>query len=393
VINGPAGTTVTPDGGCTTAERDADRRPDPGSLPSAVTGTHTRRMVMMISRRTFGKAVGAGAAGTAAASLAASLNIPATAQSGGKAPAASRLTRQASFHTVKQVKAGELSIGYAEVGPAHGPVVILLHGWPYDIHSYVDVAPLLADRRYRVIVPYLRGYGITTFLSPKTFRNGEQAVIALDIIALMDALRIEKALLGGFDWGARTADIIAALWPMRCKALISVAGYLIISQKAEQKPLLPKLEWAYWYQYYFATQRGERGLAEYRRELAKLIWHNVSPTWHFDDATFNRTAVAFDNPDYVRIVIHNYRWRLGLAQGDPRYHAIEAKLAAGPQIAVPTVTLDGALDPFTPAGNGAAYRAKFTGPYAHRTLKGIGHNLPQEAPEPFARAVLEADRL
>jgi pimeloyl-ACP methyl ester carboxylesterase len=348
---------------------------------------------MMINRRTFGKAVGAGTAGTAAASLAAFLNIPATAQAGRKAPAPSALTRQASFQALKQVKAGELSIGYAEVGPAHGPVVVLLHGWPYDIHSYVDVAPLLADHGYRVIVPYLRGYGSTVFLSPKTFRNGEQAVIALDIIALMDALRIEKALLGGFDWGARAADIIAALWPMRCKALISVAGYLIISQKAEQKPLPPKLEWAYWYQYYFATQRGERGLAEYRRELAKLIWHNVSPTWHFDDATFNRTAVAFDNPDYVRIVIHNYRWRLGLAHGDPRYRAIEAKLAAGPQIAVPTVTLDGELDPFTPAGNGAAYRAKFTGPYAHRALRGIGHNLPQEAPEPFARAVLEADRL
>ncbi|WP_331743533.1 alpha/beta hydrolase (plasmid) [Streptomyces sp. NBC_01136] len=351
----------------------------------------------MINRRTFGKALGAGT-GTAAASLAGWLNPSAAsalaaAPAGRKAPTVGRARGHTSFDSVKQVRAGELSIGYAEVGPERGPVVILLHGWPYDIHSYVDVAPLLAAEGYRVIVPYLRGYGSTTFLSSKTFRNAQQAVVALDIIALMDALRIKKALLGGFDWGARTADIIAALWPERCKALVSVTGYLITNREKNRQPLPPAAEWAWWYQYYFATERGELGLAENRHDFARLIWHNVSPTWHFDDATFDRTAAAFENPDYVGIVIHNYRWRLGLAQGDPRFDGIEAKLAAGPGVAVPTITLDGALDPFTPAGDGAAYRAKFTGPYAHHTLEGIGHNVPQEAPEAFARAVLDADRL
>ncbi|WP_405910849.1 MULTISPECIES: alpha/beta fold hydrolase [unclassified Streptomyces] len=349
----------------------------------------------MINRRALGKSIGAG---TAAASMAGWFSSsPASAAtgapSGGKASTAAQGTGRTSFESLKQVKAGELNIGYAEVGPAKGPVVILLHGWPYDIHSYVDVAPLLAAEGYRVIVPYLRGYGTTTFRSQKTFRNGQQAVVALDIIALMDALRIEKALLGGFDWGARTADIIAALWPKRCKALVSVTGYLITNREKNKQPLPPAAEWAWWYQYYFATERGELGLAEYGHDLAKLIWRNVSPTWHFDDATFDRTATAFENPDYVSIVIHNYRWRLGLAAGDPRYDGIEAKLGAGPAIAVPTITLDGELDPFTPAGDGSAYRAKFTGPYDHRALEGIGHNVPQEAPEAFAHAVLDADRL
>ncbi|MFJ5225298.1 alpha/beta fold hydrolase [Streptomyces sp. NPDC088400] len=350
----------------------------------------------MIDRRTFGKVTGAGAAGASLASLI-GLSRPSAAAASPSGPSAGKAATapakaDRSFPALKQVKAGELTIGYAEAGPAHGPVVILLHGWPYDIHSYVDVAPLLAARGHRVIVPYLRGHGTTSFLSPNTFRNAQQSVIALDIIALMDALRIEKAVLGGFDWGSRTADIIAALWPERCKALVSVSGYLITNRDKNKLPLPPAAEWAWWYQYYFATERGELGLREYRHDFAKLIWHNVSPTWAFDDATFDRTAAAFDNPDYVSIVIHNYRWRLGLAEGDPRYDNIEARLAAGPDIAVPTITLDGELDPFTPAGDGAAYRAKFTGPYDHRTLRGIGHNVPQEAPKAFARAVLDVDR-
>ena len=348
----------------------------------------------MIKRRTFGKALGAGAANTAAlAQILAPSPASAAERAGAEAASPGKARRPRSFAALKQVRAGELSIGYAEAGPAHGRAVILLHGWPYDIHSYVEVAPLLAAHGYRVIVPYLRGYGTTTFLSPRTFRNAEQAVFALDVLALMDALRIERAVLGGFDWGSRTADIIAALWPRRCKALVSVSGYLITNREQQKLPLPPAAEWAWWYQYYFSTERGERGLAEYRRDFAKLIWRNVSPTWHFSDATFNRTAHAFDNPDYVRIVIHNYRWRLGLAPGEPRYDDLEAKLAEGPRIHVPTVALDGALDPFTPPGNGAAYRAEFTGPYAHRTLKGVGHNVPQEAPEAFTRAVLEADRM
>lgn len=270
-------------------------------------------------------------------------------------------------------------------------MVVLLHGWPYDIHSYVDVTPLLAAKGYRVVVPYLRGHGTTRFLSSKTFRNAQQSVIALDIIALMDALKIEKAVLAGFDWGARTADIIAALWPARCKALVSVTGYLITNRERNKEPLAPEAEWAWWYQYYFATERGRLGLERYKHAFAKLIWKNVSPTWHFDDATFERTATAFDNPDWVPIVIHNYRWRLGLAAGDPQFDQLEKQLARSPAISLPTITLDGELDPFTPPGDGASYRSRFTGRYAHRTLKGIGHNLPQEAPEAFAEAVVEVD--
>lgn len=296
-----------------------------------------------------------------------------------------------SFGTLKQVDAGVLNIGYAEAGPADGPVVVLLHGWPYDIHSYVDVTPLLAAKGYRVVVPYLRGHGTTRFLSSKTFRNAQQSVVALDIIALMDALKIEKAVLAGFDWGARTADIIAALWPARCKALVSVTGYLITNRERNKAPLAPEAEWTWWYQYYFATERGRLGLERYKHAFAKLIWKNVSPTWHFDDATFERTATAFDNPDWVPIVIHNYRWRLGLAAGDPQFDQLEKQLAQSPAISLPTITLDGELDPFTPPGDGASYRGRFTGTYAHRTLKGIGHNLPQEAPEAFAEAVVEVD--
>jgi pimeloyl-ACP methyl ester carboxylesterase len=298
-----------------------------------------------------------------------------------------------SLGPLKQIRAGELNMGYAQAGPAHGPAVVLLHGWPYDIHSYVDVAPRLAAAGYRVIVPYLRGHGTTRFRSDKTFRNAQQSVIALDIIALMDALKIERAILAGFDWGARTADIIAVLWPERCKALVSVSGYLITNRESQKAPLPPKAEWAWWYQYYFATERGRLGLAQYKHDFAKLIWKNVSPTWHFNDATFDRTATAFDNPDWVPIVIHNYRWRLSLAKGDPRFDRLEKRLAQSPAISQPTITLDGELDPFTPPGKGASYRSHFTGAYDHRTLKGIGHNVPQEAPEAFAAAVVDVNAL
>ncbi|MGW7486356.1 alpha/beta fold hydrolase [Streptomyces sp. NPDC054786] len=349
----------------------------------------------MISRRTFGKALGTGAVVASAAGLswACSKAVPNDNDQGPPTIAQGREEpgKESPFGTLKQVRAGVLNVGYAEAGPAHGPAVILLHGWPYDIHSYAAVAPLLAAKGYRVIVPYLRGHGTTRFLSSKTFRNAQQSVFALDIIALMDALRIDKAILAGYDWGSRTADIIAALWPERVKGLVSVTGYLITNREANKKPLPPKAEWAWWYQFYFATERGRLGLEQNRHDLAKLIWKFNSPTWNFDAATFDRTAAAFSNPDYVSIVIHNYRWRLSLAQGDPRYDGLERRLAQGPVITVPTLTLDGAADPFTPAGGGSSYRDKFTGRYAHRTLQGIGHNVPQEAPRAFAQAVVDVD--
>jgi pimeloyl-ACP methyl ester carboxylesterase len=334
--------------------------------------------------------------GAAAMSIAASqlaIAGSAAAQSASAKPEVPKIKpgTNTAFAPLKQIDAGVLSIGYAEAGPADSPVVILLHGWPYDIYSYVDVAPLLAAAGYRVIVPYLRGYGTTRFLSDTTFRNGQQAVVAVDIIALMDALKIKTALLAGYDWGARTADVIAALWPERCKALVSVSGYLIGSQKANETPLPPKAELQWWYQYYFATERGREGYGEYRHDFAKLIWRIASPKWNFDDATFDRTAASFDNPDHVAIVIHNYRWRLDLAEGDPRYDDLERRLAAGPVIAVPTITLEGDANgaPHPPA---AAYRAKFSGKYQHRVINGgIGHNLPQEAPQAFAQAVLDVD--
>jgi len=296
----------------------------------------------------------------------------------------------ASFGTIKQIDAGVLSIGYAEAGPSDGPVVILLHGWPYDIHSYVDVAPWLAAAGYRVIVPYLRGYGTTRFLASGTFRNAQQSVVALDVIALMDALRIKQAILGGFDWGARTVAIVAALWPERCKALVAVSGYLISSLKANLQPLPPQAELGWWYQYYFATERGRLGYSQYRRDFNKLIWKTASPRWNFDDATFDRTAASFNNPDHVDIVIHNYRWRLSLAKGDPQFDALEQKLFAAPVIAVPTITIASDFD--GAAANGISYAKKFTGKYAHRILKGIGHNVPQEAPQAFARAVIDVDK-
>jgi pimeloyl-ACP methyl ester carboxylesterase len=300
--------------------------------------------------------------------------------------------RPASFGPLRQIDAGELNVGYVDTGPADGPVVILLHGWPYDIHSYVEVAPLLAAKGYRVIVPHLRGHGATRFLSAETFRNGQQSVVALDIIALMDALKIERAILGGYDWGARTADIIAALWPERCKALVSVSGYLINNLERNKLPLSPKAEWGWWYQYYFATERGRAGYAANRKDFARLIWRNVSPKWTFDDATFDRTAASFDNPDYIAIVIHNYRWRLSLAAGDPRHDALEARLAASPVITVPTITLDGDSDGVAPATDGTAYAKLFSVKRTHRIIAGAGHNLPQEAPTAFVQAILDVDR-
>jgi pimeloyl-ACP methyl ester carboxylesterase len=294
-----------------------------------------------------------------------------------------------SFGSLKQIDAGLLNFGYAEVGPADGPAVILLHGWPYDIHSYVDVAPLLASAGYRVVVPYLRGYGTTRFLSSDAFRNGQPSVVAVDIIGLMDALKIQKATIGGFDWGARTADIIAALWPDRCKALVSVSGYLIGSQESGKAPLPPKAELDWWYQYYFATERGRAGYDKYRHDFAKLIWQLASPKWDFDDATFDRSAAAFDNPDHVAIVIHNYRWRLGLAEGEPKYDDLEKRLAKGPDITVPTITLEGDANG-APHPDAGSYTRKFSSRYEHRTIKGgVGHNLPQEAPQAFAEAIVE----
>src|SRR5437773_10623046 len=297
-----------------------------------------------------------------------------------------------SFGSLKQIDAGVLNIGYAEAGPATGPPVILLHGWPYDIYSFVDVAPVLASAGYRVIVPYLRGYGTTRFLSPETFRNGQPAAVASDVPALMDALRIDKAILAGFDWGARTANIVAALWPERCRAMVSVSGYLISSQEAGKLPLPPKAEYEWWYQYYFATERGRVGYDKNRHDFSKLIWQIASPQWRFDDATFDRSAASFDNPDHVAIVIHNYRWRLALAQGEPKYEDLERRLAQGPVITVPTITLEGDANG-APHPEPSAYAKKFSGKYAHRTITGgIGHNLPQEAPQAFAQAVIDVDR-
>ncbi len=293
------------------------------------------------------------------------------------------------FGALKQVDAGLLSIGYAEAGPPDGPAVLLLHGWPYDIHSYADVTRLLASAGYRVIVPYLRGYGTTRFLSDATHRNGQQSVLGVDVVALMDALGIDEAIIGGFDWGARTANVVAALWPNRCKAMVSVSGYLIGSPQANKAPLLPSAELAWWYQFYFATERGRVGYDKYRREFAKLIWHTASPKWNFDDVTFNLSAASFDNADHVSIVIHNYRWRLGLAEGEAQYDDLEKQLTDSPVITVPTITLEGDANG-APHPDPGTYAAKFSGKYAHRTISGgVGHNLPQEAPQAFAEAIVD----
>jgi pimeloyl-ACP methyl ester carboxylesterase len=335
--------------------------------------------------------------GTAAMSIAAAqfvLNGSVGAQSSTAKPADLPRIKpgtNTSFPALRQADAGVLNVGYAEAGPADGPAVLLLHGWPYDIHSYVDVAPLLGSAGYRVIVPYLRGYGTTRFLSSETARNGQPSVAAVDIIALMDALKIEKPTIAGFDWGARTANIIAALWPERCKAMVSVSGYLIGSQESGKMPLPPKAELQWWYQFYFATERGRAGYDKYRHDFAKLIWQLASPKWNFDDATFDRSAASFDNPDHVSIVIHNYRWRLGLAAGEPKYDDLDKRLAEGPDITVPTITLEGDANG-APHPDASSYAKKFSGKYEHRNIEGgVGHNLPREAPQAFAQAVVDVD--
>ena len=331
--------------------------------------------------------LGASAIAIAAAQF--GLLAPAEAQSAKTALPDIRPGTNVSFAPLKHIDAGVLNVAYAEAGPADGAPVILLHGWPYDIYSFADVAPLLASAGYRVLIPYLRGYGATRFLSSEAIRNGQPAVLATDVIAFMDALKIEKAKLAGFDWGARTANIVAALWPERVKAMVSVSGYLIGSQEAGKMPLPPSAELQWWYQFYFATERGRAGYGKYRREFSKLIWQTASPKWHFDDATFDRSAAAFDNPDHVAIVIHNYRWRLGLTEGESKYDELEKRLAAGPVITVPTITMEGDANG-APHLEPSAYAKKFSGKYSHRLIKsGIGHNLPQEAPKAFAEAVID----
>jgi pimeloyl-ACP methyl ester carboxylesterase len=328
---------------------------------------------------------------TALALVAAELGLTGSASAQTKSPSlpAVKAGTHTSFGPLKQIDAGVLNVGYAEAGPASGSPVILLHGWPYDIYSFVDVAPVLASAGYRVIVPYIRGYGTTRFLSSDTLRNGQPSAVAVDTVALMDALKIEKPILAGFDWGARTANIIAALWPERCKAMVSVSGYLIGSQEAGKMPLPPKAELQWWYQFYFATERGREGYDKYRRDFSKLIWQLASPKWEFDDATFDRSAAAFDNPDHVAIVVHNYRWRLGLAQGEAKYDDLEKRLAQLPMIGVPTITLEGDANG-APHPEPSSYAQKFSGKYEHRTITGgIGHNLPQEAPEAFAQAIVD----
>jgi pimeloyl-ACP methyl ester carboxylesterase len=335
-------------------------------------------------RRDFVRGVGLAAASLIGAGATAQTASPIRPSAGRPLPA---------FGPIKQVDAGVLNIGYAEIGPAAGPAVMLFHGWPYDIHSFVEVAPLLAARGYRVIIPHLRGYGTTRFRSAETPRKGQQAALAADGIALMDALGIAQAIVAGFDWGARTADIMAVLWPQRCKALVSVSGYLIGSQTANTKPLPPAAEYQWWYQFYFATDRGKAGYAANMRDFNRLIWQLASPKWTFDDATYARSAASFDNPDHVAIVIHNYRWRLGLAEGEAQYDATEAKLAAAPPVTVPAITMEGDANG-APHPDPLQYRSRFTGPYDHRLITGgIGHNLPQEAPAAFAQAVLDAAKL
>ena len=292
---------------------------------------------------------------------------------------------------LRQIDAEVLSVGYAETGPADGPAVLLLHGWPYDIHSYVDVTPLLAGEGYRVIVPFVRGFGTTRFLGSNAVRNGQPSAMAADVVDLMDALGIDRAILGGFDWGARSADVVAALWPERCKGLVSVSGYLIGNQEAGKLPLPPEAEYQWWYQFYFATERGRAGYEKNLHDFARLIWRLASPSWSFDDATFDRSAASLVNPDHVAITIHNYRWRMGLVEGEPRYDNLERRLAEGPDITIPTITLEGDANG-APHPEPDAYAKRFTGSYSHRTITGgIGHNLPQEAPEAFAEAIVDVD--
>jgi pimeloyl-ACP methyl ester carboxylesterase len=332
--------------------------------------------------------------GAAAAATAVQLGIfnSAVAQTGAKTLPAITPGAHTSFAPLKQINAGVLNVAYAEAGPADGAPVILMHGWPYDIYSFVDVTPALAAAGFRVIVPYLRGYGATRFLSNDTFRNGQPSAIAADAIAFMDALKIDKAVLGGFDWGARTVNIVSALWPERCTGTVSVSGYLIGSQAAGKMPLPPEAELQWWYQFYFATERGRLGYDKNRHDFSKLIWQLASPKWKFDDATFDRTAASFENADHVNIVIHNYRWRLGLAEGEAKLDDIEKRLAETPVISVPTITLEGDANG-APHPEPSTYAKKFSGRYEHRTITGgIGHNLPQEAPLAFAQAIVDIAR-
>jgi pimeloyl-ACP methyl ester carboxylesterase len=330
----------------------------------------------VINRRDLARVVGLAAAGAAVVAC-----------TPGREPAPAQSLGHSGFQSIKQINAGDLDIGYAEDGPADGPPVILLHGWPYDIHSYVDVAPALAQSGFRVIVPYLRGFGSTSFLSASTVRNGQQAALASDVVALMDALDVPDAVIGGFDWGARSACAVAALWPERCRGLVSVSGYIVVNLAANLEPLTPQAEHGWWYQYYFATDRGAAGYAQNTRDFNRLIWTEASPLWAFDDATYDRSAAAFANPDHVDIVIHNYRWRLSLAPGESRYDDLERRLAARPVITVPTITVGSDFD--GPAKDGGGYRGQFSGRYSHRVLDGIGHDVPQEAPRQFADAVIE----
>jgi pimeloyl-ACP methyl ester carboxylesterase len=340
----------------------------------------------LLPRRSF---LGAAAIGIAASRV---TSQPAFAQTPGPS-STTRISPLTHLEPLKYIDAGALNVEYFEAGPTNGAPVLLLHGWPYDIHTYVAVAPRLAAAGYRVIVPHLRGYGKTRFISDRAVRNGQQSAIAVDVIALMDALGIEKATVAGCDWGARTACIMAALWPARVKGLVSVSGYLIGSQQAGNVPLPPSAELQWWYQYYFVTERGRLGYEKYRNEFSKLIWHTASPKWNFDAETFERSARAFSNPDHVSIVIHNYRWRLGLAEGEGKYRDLEARLAQGPVIVVPTITLEGDANG-APHPEPSAYAKKFSGPYEHRNISGgVGHNLPQEAPEAFAAAVADVVRL
>lgn len=318
----------------------------------------------------------------------ASLGVALAAANFGLARGARAAADPSAFaRNLKQVKAGLLDVGYVEAGPAGGPVVILLHGWPYDIHSYAEVVPQLTAAGFRVLVPYLRGYGSTRILSKDTVRNGQQSVFAVDLVAFMDALGVRRAILGGYDWGARIADCVAALWPERCAGLVSVSGYLIGNREVNKKPLPPAAELQWWYQYYFATERGRLGYEQNRYEFNKLIWKLASPKWNFDEATYARSAAAFDNPDHVDIVIHNYRWRIGVAQGEAKYDALERRLEAGPTIAVPTITLEGDANG-APHPKPEDYARKFSGKYEHRLVPGAGHNLPQETPKAFADAIL-----
>jgi pimeloyl-ACP methyl ester carboxylesterase len=358
--------------------------------PKRRIGMHSAQ-VLEITRRRFGVIGFSAGAALLASGAVVTEGQPISGKASSTGSPAGKGGNNTSLGNVKQIDAGLLNVGYAEVGPADGPVVILLHGWPYDIHSFVDVAPLLASKGYRVIIPHLRGHGTTSFLSSDTFRNGQQSAVALDIIALMDALKIQTAIVAGFDWGARTADILAALWPERCKGLVSVSGYLIGSQAAGKTPLPPVAEAQWWYQFYFATERGQDGYAKNTHDFAKLIWRQASPKWNFDETTFLRSAASLDNPDHVAIVIHNYRWRQNLAPGEAKYDDLEKRLAVGPVITVPTITLEGDANG-APHPEGSAYVNKFSGKYAHRVINGgIGHNLPQEAPQAFAQAIIDVD--